>query len=123
MSLFGDKKEIKSLGAIKGVLAKDITPDQIKAINEEFKSLGFEGIEVTHAGHVDSLATEITQKTEALKASEGKVTDLTAKVAELSKKPAAEPTNSGNAEDRIEDPNAKKQPWEIISDQVLDERL
>jgi hypothetical protein len=93
MSLFGDKKEIKSLAALKGVAAADITADQIAAINEEFSAMGLAGIEVSVAGSVASLTSAVEtasadaqaaaeQAAEELSSANERITALEADLAE-----------------------------------------
>ena len=109
--LFG-KKEIKSLAAVKGKAADEISVEQINAINEEFAEIGFEGIEVAVAGTLSESATQlntandtiathvatIEAKTTELEAANAKVAELTAK---LEKKPAAAAAEPAATEDPI----------------------
>lgn len=129
MSLFGDKKEIKSLSFLKGVEAKDITAEQVDALNSELKALGFTGIEVSISGTIakmqsdlESKSTELTTASENLNTANQTIAEQNEKIKTLGGQPAAEPVNKGSKEDVITTSNDEK-PWETISKKVLDEKL
>jgi len=129
MSIFGDKKEIKSLSPLKGVEAKDITTEQVDALNSELKALGFTGIEVSIAGtnaqlqsDLESKSNELTQANDDLNTANQTIADQKEKIKTLGGQPAAEPVNKGNKEDVIAT-SSDKQPWELASEKVLAEKL
>lgn len=107
MSLF-NKKNLESLTSLKGVEAKDITQEQIDAVNAELIEAGITGIETSALGTVkglnDQLVNLTKEKTDleaSLKASESKVSGLEAKVEELGGKPAADKQETVVPKDKI----------------------
>lgn len=129
MSIFGDKKEIKSLSPLKGVEAKDITAEQVDALNSELKALGFTGIEVSIAGMIakmqsdlEAKSNELTTANENLNTANQTIAEQNEKIKTLGGQPAAEPVNKGDKEDVIIT-TSDKQPWEIASEKVLAEKL
>lgn len=102
-NLFGGKKEIKSLSAIKGIAADQITAEQVDAVNAEFAELGFEGIEVAIVGSAAKATEELTAATDAkataeasLEAANKKVEELTAKLEKTAGAKTEEPTVEGD---------------------------
>lgn len=114
--LFG-KKEIKSLAAIKGLAAENVTAEQIDAINAEFAELGFGGIEVAINGTLTEAARQlntadntIAEHEATISTRDARITELETENAYLKKAPAADASAAGTAEDKIEtttveDPN------------------
>jgi hypothetical protein len=111
MDIFG-KKEMKSLSALKGVKAADVTAEQLDAVNADLKELGIEGIEVSEAGRLQSVNAELdtakgelktatdknTANAETIKNQAVKITELEGK---LSNMQAEKPKEAEAKEDKI----------------------
>lgn len=65
MSIFG-KKTIESLSALKNVEAKDITAEQIAAVNAELAEAGLIGIEANVLGSLAAASNKSTEHEQAI---------------------------------------------------------
>ena len=92
MNIFGNKKELKALAALKGVDADAITAEQIAAVNAELVEAGINGVTLVQSG-----AETITA--EAVAALNQQITDLTTANAELSAEVASFKPQGGEGEE------------------------
>ena len=95
MSIFGNKKELKALAALKGVDADAVTAEQIAAVNAELAEAGINGVVLAQAG-----AETITP--EALAALNQQITDLTAANTTLSNELASFKAQGGEGDEQPE---------------------
>lgn len=88
-----DKTKVKSLSNLKDKAAKDITAEEITAVNTELNELGINGIEVSVAGTLTAeaekatnLATELQTANESLETANASNEQLTADLAAANEK-------------------------------------
>jgi hypothetical protein len=95
MSIFGNKKELKALAALKGVDADAVTAEQIAAVNAELAEAGINGVVLAQAG-----AETITA--EAAAALNQQITDLTTANGDLSAELASFKAQAGEGDEQQE---------------------
>jgi predicted nuclease with TOPRIM domain len=85
-----DKKEIKSLAALKGIKAADITAEQIASVNADLNEIGIEGVELNVTGKLTTVISDLAaskketgELAEKVKTLETEKTDLSQKITGL----------------------------------------
>lgn len=122
------EKKIKSLNAIKGIAAEDITAEQLQAVNTELAEMGVNVVVAANVeqeetnnddaltaaqARISALETEMADNATQLTASQAEVERLKHENASLKNSAGADATEKGNKEDKIENPDAESKDFDF----------